>query len=59
VKNKLGEVLGLTHILLVDFSKGHSTKRNIYRDSETIRLIEVNTGKIIQSVQVALGEFRL
>jgi hypothetical protein len=52
-------MLGLKHILLIDFSKSHTTTRNIYRDFETIRLIEVYTGKVLQSAQVALGEFRL
>jgi len=59
VKNKLGEMLDLTPIFLVDFSKGHSTRRNVYRDFETIRLNEVNVAKFIQSVQVALRDFRL
>ena len=59
MKNNLGEMLGLSHILLVDSSKGHKTIRNIYRDFETIRLIEVNTGKAIESVKVAPGKFRL
>jgi len=47
---KLGEMLGLTHIMIIDYSRTREEDR--IRDTEALRLIEVDTGRVLESLTV-------
>ena len=46
-RNKLGEILGATHIVVVGYSRTPG-KWN-FKDKKTIRMIEIETGKVLAS----------
>jgi len=50
-RNKLGEMLGSTHILLIDYSRHSSKKKKRPKDIKVARLIEVDSGTVLASVQ--------
>jgi hypothetical protein len=47
---KLGEMLDLTHIMIIDYSRTREEDKT--RDTETLRLIEVETGRVLESLTV-------
>lgn len=47
---KLGEMLGLTHIMIIDYSR--TREEDKIRDTEALRLIEVDTGRVLESLTV-------
>lgn len=50
-RNKLGEMLGSTHILMIDYSRHSSKKKKRLKDIKVARLIEVDSGNVLASVQ--------
>lgn len=48
---KLGAMLGITHMIIVDYSR-YPYKPRMMRDVERFRLIEIDTGRILQSVTI-------
>jgi hypothetical protein len=51
-RTKLYELMGLTHILVIDCFVTKSGS-GLMRETEVFRLVEVNTGKVLQSVRVS------
>lgn len=51
-QNKLGELLGATHIVFVSYSRTPAGGRN--KDMKPIRLIEIKTGKVLVSYYLDL-----
>jgi hypothetical protein len=48
---KLSEMLGLTHMIIIDFSRYQYKPKMVY-DVERMRLIEIDTGRVLQSVSI-------
>lgn len=49
-RTKLGAMLGLTHMIIIDYSR-YPYKPTMVRDMERLRLIEIDTGTVLQSVK--------
>lgn len=50
-RTKLGEILGLTHVVVIDYFRGPYGRKSIH-DAETVRLIEIDTGRVLQSARI-------
>ena len=49
-RTKLGEMLGLTHIMIIDYFRTYEEDR--IRDTEALRLIEVGTGRVLETLTI-------